>query len=234
MLKIFQTANLVNAEYQKNLNQNGFLEKILTFEDFKKRAVLLKNRIEIDNDTRILLLREAADFKDFKKLHLSLDFISFLQNSSLIFSFFEEIANELVNFNSLKTADAYAEYSERIEVLEKLKERYEKILDKKGYVDSILIPKIYTLNYSFLKTFKKILFYQIDYINAFEMKLLEEISKIVPLYIKFKIDSNNKAIVKHYKLKEELEDNFYYTIDLTNKKIIEKEPLKNENFFKQN
>ncbi len=230
MLKIFQTANLVNREKQKYLSQNGFVDKIITFEDFKKRALLLEERVLIDNDTRILLLREAANFKDFKKLRFSLDFIFFLENSPFIFSFFEETSKELVNLDDLKEADAYAEYADKIEILEKLKERYKQILDKRGYADIIFLPQIYKLNLSFLNSFKKAIFYQIDYLNAFEVKFLRQIAKIKPFNVKIKIDKYNQAIAKHYKEFFPLKEGFYYEIDLYNLQIIKKEPIEEKDF----
>lgn len=230
MLKIFQTANLVNREKQKYLSQNGFVDKIITFEDFKKRALLLEERVLIDNDTRILLLREAANFKDFTKLRFSLDFIFFLENSPFIFSFFEETSKELVNLDDLKEADAYAEYADKIEILEKLKERYKQILDKRGYADIIFLPQIYKLNLSFLNSFKKAIFYQIDYLNAFEVKFLKQIAKIKPFYIKIKIDKYNQAIAKHYRDIFSLKEGFSYEIDLSKLQIIKKEPIEEKDF----
>ena len=231
MLKIFQTANLANREKQKYLSQNGFIDKITTFEDFKKRALLLEDRVWIDNDTRILLLREAANFKDFKKLHFSLDFISFLENSSFIFSFFEETSKELVDLKDLKEADAYAEYSDKIEILERLKERYKQILDKRGYADTIFLPQTYKLNLSFINSFKKAIFYQIDYLNAFEVKILLQIAKIKPFYLKIQLDKYNQAIAKHYKETLSLKEGFSYEIDLSNLQIIKKEPIENKEFL---
>ena len=230
MLKIFQTANLVNREKQKYLSQNGFVDKIITFEDFKKRALLLEERVLIDNDTRILLLREAANFKDFKKLRFSLDFIFFLENSPFIFSFFEETSKELVNLDDLKEADAYAEYADKIEILEKLKERYKQILDKRGYADIIFLPQIYKLNLSFLNSFKKAIFYQIDYLNAFEVKFLKQIAKIKPFNVKIKIDKYNQAIAKHYRDIFSLKEGFSYEIDLSKLQIIKKEPIEEKDF----
>ncbi len=230
MLKIFQTANLVNREKQKYLSQNGFVDKIITFEDFKKRALLLEERVLIDNDTRILLLREAANFKDFKKLRFSLDFIFFLENSPFIFSFFEETSKELVNLDDLKEADAYAEYADKIEILEKLKERYKQILDKRGYADIIFLPQIYKLNLSFLNSFKKAIFYQIDYLNAFEVKFLRQIAKIKPFNVKIKIDKYNQAIAKHYIDIFSLKEGFSYEIDLSKLQIIKKEPIEEKDF----
>ncbi len=221
MLRIFQTGFLANQEHQKNLSQNGFIDKILTFEDFKNRAILVENSIAIDNDTRTLLLREAAKFEDFKKLGFSLDFISFLQNSSFIISFLQECSLEKIDLNELKKTDAYAEYEEKIDVLQTLKQRYEKLLKAKNYIDPIFLPQNYRLNTSFIKSFEKIIFYQIDYINNFEFDLLSEISQVRPVFINLKLTKLNKALSKHYsKIGLNLKENFEYLINLSEKRVI--------------
>jgi len=225
-LKIFHNANLIQNEYQRYISSNGFIDKMISFEDFKQRSLLIDDKIFPDPDTRVLLLREAADFEGFEKLKFKLDFISFLESSSYIFSFLQECADEFVDLKKLKSSDPYAEFEERIDILRELKKRYKKLLDKKGYGDGIFTPKEYRLNLSFIKSFQKIIFYQEDYISSFELKLLDEASKTVSVFIKIKIDDFNSKVASKYEgLGIFLEKGYEYEINLSSKKILKKTPL---------
>lgn len=225
-LKLFETPSLIQKETEKYLRKNGFIDRMMTVEDFLKRALLFEEKSFIDEDIRVLLLREAADFEDFEKLKFKRDFISFLESSPFILSFLEECSRELVNLDDLENADIFAEYVERIEVIKRLRFRYEDILQKRGYIDPIFSPFYYRLNISFIKSFREITLFQNGYINAFWMKIFLEISEIVPFYVSVSINDFNKIVKNRYEgIGFELEEGFSYLLDLSEKKILKKEKI---------
>ncbi len=226
VLKLFETPLSLQNEYKNYLQTNGFIDRMMTVDDFLKRVLLFDDKTFIESDTRVLLLREAADFEEFEKLKFKRDFIPFLESSSFIFSFFEECSNELVELEKLKKADLFAEYFERVDVLIKLRERYKRLLEEKDYIDPIFMPFEYRLNISFLNSFTEIVFYQKSYLNSFLTDIFFKISQIVSFKVDLVIDEFNEIVEKRYeKYGFDFEGEGEYLLDFTQRKILEKNPL---------
>lgn len=184
-LHIYPTSRALRKVSSEHKRTEGFLPALMRMDEFEKRAVLIENRMMIDPMQRILLLKEAANFEDFKVLNLNVSLVRFFTKSELIFKFFEELAAESVSFTSLMQADAYAEFTTHIEVLEHLFENYRTLLESKGFVDRAFIPLQYRLNEGFIANFEHIDIFVEGYLSRFELGLLEKISQRVPLVIHY-------------------------------------------------
>lgn len=226
-LKLFETALSLQNEYKKYLSIDGFLDRMMTVEDFVKRALLFDDKIFIENDTRVLLLKEASDFEGFETLKFKREFISFIESAPFIFSFFEECSKELVNLEELKKADIFEEYVERADVLIELRDRYEKLLKDRGYMDPVFAPFDYRLNFSFLNSFDEIFLYQSGYLNSFLTELFLKIAKEVPFKVSLVIDEFNDVVRRKYeKYGFVFEGEGEYLLDLSKREAFKKEDLK--------
>jgi inactivated superfamily I helicase/RecB family exonuclease len=222
-LVIYPTSRAIRERIKNELKHDSILPKIITIGEFEKKAVLVEGYTFIDQDTRVMLLNEASSFSTFSKLNIDREFFVFLKNSKYLFSFFDELAVELIDINSLQQYDTYASYLEHLEILSTLLEKYKELLREKKYVDKLTLPSLYRLNLSYLKSFENIEFYLEGYLNNYEFKLLLDISKIVPLNLHISTNNFNKKMVDKFRdLNLELENNHDYVIDLSNKKIIYK------------
>ena len=225
-LFVFPTARSLREYKDKLLSIDQFLPKLLTIDEFEKRAVIVKNKKSIDKDTRVIILRKATDFKDFKKLNIENEFFSFLNSSNYFFRFFEEISLEGVDIKTLQEKDIYAEYIEHLLILEQLKNRYIKELDKEGYFDKINLRDSYEINQEYLKNFETIEIFLEGFLTRFETDLFEKISKITKLIIHFKTNRYNKKMQERFKdLGFRLSNNKSYVLDFTNKEIKEENEL---------
>jgi len=130
-LEIYPTSRAIREQISNLLSQNTFLPKYITIGDFEKKALLVPARTFIDEDTKVLIMQEASDFSNFTELNIDREFFSFLKNSKYLFSFFEELAVELVDISKLKQFDTYANYDEHLEILQTLREKYITLLDQK-------------------------------------------------------------------------------------------------------
>ena len=74
-------------------------------------------------------------------------------------------------------ADAYAEFGTHLEILERLLENYQILLDERGYTDKAFIPTAYILNEGFLKAYGQIEIHLEGYLSHFELALLEKIAQ---------------------------------------------------------
>ncbi|WP_200762776.1 PD-(D/E)XK nuclease family protein [Nitrosophilus alvini] len=225
---IFPTVRAIRQERARlQAKGNVFLPKMVTIDEFIKRSVIVPGKKAVDEDTRVILLGRAADFDDFKKLKIERDFFKFLKNSDFFFRFFEELSVEKVDISSLYITDIYAEYSEHLDILQELKRRYEKLLEEYSFFDRFQIPSLYRLNRNFIGQIEYVKLYLEGFATNFELELFDSISKERDFFINYTANGfNEKMSQKLEKLGfGTLEVGFSYSLDLTNKEILEKKAL---------
>ncbi|NPA74061.1 MAG: PD-(D/E)XK nuclease family protein [Epsilonproteobacteria bacterium] len=224
LLRVFPTNRSIKDSFSSQ--KNSFLTKSVTIDEFEKKAVRVKGKKEIDKDKRVLLLKEAADFKNFSKLKIKNDYLSFLKSSDFLLGFFDELALEKVDIEHINTKDTYAEYEEHLAILKELFEKYKSLLEKNEYYDRAILTKLYEINEAYIKRFDKIELYLDGYLSNFEMELFLKIAKIKKFYILFDATKFNKKMQDRFKESGiELKSGFRYLIDLSEKRVIEKEPF---------
>jgi RecB family exonuclease len=226
-LVIYPTSRAIRANLKSDLSIDSMLPKRITIGDFEKKVLLAKGRTFIDEDTRILLLKEASQFSTFKNLHIDREFFVFLKNAKFLFGFFEELAVELIEIDTLKNADVYASYGEHLEILETLQAKYLSLLDEHHYCDKILLPKIYELNHSYLESLDEIELYLEGYLNNFEFAFFIEIAKNKKVIIDLHTNAfNEKMRLKFESLGFSLKTGYHYKLNLSTI-MIESENISN-------
>ncbi len=224
-LELFPTSRAIRIALEDFKNNNQIIPKLMTIGEFEQKAVYVHNRSFIDEDTRVLLLKEACSFSEFKKLKLPTEFFSFFKNSKFIFSFLDELAQEKIDIKSLSAHDIYLEYEEHMAVLELVRENYIKLLDKNGYCDKLTMPSLYQLNNSFIKSFSKIVLNLEGYLTNYEIELFLKISKLTNVEVRFqKTSFNQNMFLKLEPFGENLK-----TFEIKNNtRLITKESFKDE------
>ncbi|MDH4944393.1 PD-(D/E)XK nuclease family protein [Sulfurimonas sp. C5] len=218
---VFSSSRAIRHEQLKNKNQTLFLPSYITMSEFISKLCIVHGYKYIDDDSRILLLLQASDFKAFEKLQIERNFFTFTKNSSYIFKFFEELSAELYDINNLRNADLYAEYEEHITILEELYHRYEALCNEKKVLDKIFLPKLYSFNQGFLKATKSVTINLDGYLTNFEIELLEQTALQLELQIRFfATPFNHKMQQKFEEFGFELQSGYEYLLNLTTKAII--------------
>jgi CRISPR/Cas system-associated exonuclease Cas4 (RecB family) len=196
MIEIFSTARQVREFYESFAETNQLMPKAITIAEFESKACIVPDAVQADDDTRSLLMREAALFENFEKLKIPHEFMVFLQNSEYIFRFFEEFSNEEIEIDELDLSDTYAEFSEHIAILKELLTRYCALLRKNSLYDAITLPKIAGINNSYLSSLGGIRIHLEGYLSAFELRLLKEAEKFCTVYIATPITAYNQKVKK--------------------------------------
>jgi ATP-dependent helicase/nuclease subunit B len=218
---VLSSSRAIRHEQLKNKNQTIFLPEFITMGEFISKLCVVSDYKYIDDDSRILLLLQASDFKEFAKLQIERNFFTFTKNSSYIFKFFEELSAELYDIKNLHQADLYAEYDEHITILEELYKRYEHLCNEKKILDKIFLPKLYTFHKPFLKTKEKITIALDGYLTNFELSLLEQVAEETELFIEFTATPYNlKMQEKFAELGFDLKVGYLYTLNFSNKEIV--------------
>ncbi len=219
--EVLPSARAIRAEILREKEQNTFLPRYITISEFLQRALIVDGCRRVDNDTRTLLLLEATDFKCFPDLQIERNFFTFTQNSTYLFRFFEELSGELVEIAALEQADTYGDYEEHILILRELYQRYEKLCKKKKILDPIFLPKRYRLNQTYIENLGTLKLIAEGYLTNFEMKLLQEVSELIPVVISFYANNyNQKMQSKFIDLGIPVENEKVQTIDLSNRSLL--------------
>ncbi|PHS37361.1 MAG: hypothetical protein COB07_10995 [Sulfurovum sp.] len=223
-LRIYPTSRALRTVSARLKEQDGFLPTLMRMDEFEQRAILIENKIQIDPLQRILLLREAAKFESFDVLNVNRDLVRFFTKSDAIFKFFEELAAENVNFETLASADAYVEFETHLAILEQLLENYHQLLKKRGFTDKAFIPKSYKVNEGFLQSYEKIEIHLEGYLSHFELELLEKVSQKTQVIIHYSSSKFNKKMLERFEAYGiTLPMDRHLSFDLSNKKVIVQE-----------
>lgn len=213
----------------KQLSMEGdalFLPNYIAMNDFISKLCMVEDFKTVDNDSRVLLLLEASDFKSFFKLQIQRNFFTFTKNSSYIFKFFEELSAELYDIKNLSIADVYGEYEEHIAILQELYLRYEELCKSRKILDKIFLPKLYSFNENFVKAYRHIELYLEGHLTNFEFELLSKCTQFCTVEIIFNATRfNTKMQQKFLEFGLELEHGFSYKILLNTKEMLQKERL---------
>jgi ATP-dependent helicase/nuclease subunit B len=213
---ILPSSRAIRSHILKEQGEDGFLPNFLTIGEFLQRVLRVDGYHRVDDDTRTLLLLEAADFKNFESLNIERNFFTFIQNASFLFRFFEELSGELVEIGTLEFADTYGDYEEHIAILNELFHRYRALCEEKKVLDPIFLPRQYTLNENYLKSLGEVELYALGYLTNFEMQVLLECARITPFSLRYSANRfNTKLTRKLEKLGIDIAVDSTQTIDLT-------------------
>ncbi len=220
---ILPSARAIRHEQLQIESSSLFLPNYITVSEFISKLCIVKDFKICDEDSRVLLLLEASDFKEFSSLQIERNFFTFTKNSSYIFKFFEELSAELYDINNLDLADIYAEYEEHISILQELYKRYEALCSERKILDRIFLPKLYSFNEEYALSHKNILLHVDGHLTNFEFELLEKCTEFSNVEILFTTTAfNTKMQSKFSDIGIELEKGFEYKISLNSKEITSK------------
>ena len=228
MIHLFPTSRAVRSFYDLLKDQNCLLPYALPIAEFQSKAIVVPERILADEDTRLLLMQEAADASAFSALHIPKEFMAFLRNSEYLFRFFEELVAEERDFDDLENADTYVEFGEHLSLLKVLKSRYVALLEAHHLYDRITLPSLYELNTAYLEETDGVHLHLEGYLSRFELELFKAISAYIPVHISLHVNTYAKKMVAVFK-EEGIDIAFdgMITFDLASGTILHKEPRNN-------
>ncbi|BDY13701.1 PD-(D/E)XK nuclease family protein [Hydrogenimonas cancrithermarum] len=203
-------------------HDNTILPKLYTIDEFLKRCVVVPERVFVDEATRVLYLYRAIEGVDIGKLGFEKSFLSFVQNSTFIFRFFEELFAERVTLDAIRMADTYADFEDHLRLLEEIYSRYRALLESEGMADRITIGD-YRLGERFLEQFERIDLYVEGYLSRFEIGVLEKIT--TPLRLHFVSTPFNAKLIDRLGIEERLPVDYRFELDWQRRKIANRAPL---------
>ncbi len=228
-LIIFPTSRAIRETLQ-GCNE-GFLPTYMGMGDFLDRVIKSEKLTTPDDDLRLLALHEASNFSAFDKLHIERNFFTFIQNSTYLFRFFEELSGEMVVLQALENADVYGEYEEHITILGHLWKNYKEIVALRGWSDPIFSKSSVQINEQYVRGFESITLFIEGYLSRYELEVLKVCAELVLLECIYHATVYNEKMTE--RLREcslEIEVGYRYRFSLSERLILERskiEPLKN-------
>jgi len=219
-LIIFPTSRAIRDTLENY--SEGFLPTLMGMGDFLDRVILSENVVSPDNDLRLLALHEASNFATFDKLLIERNFFTFIQNSSYIFRFFEELSGEMVSIDALEGADVYGEYEEHIAILKQLWFAYREIVQSRGWSDPIFSKSAIKINEGYVRGFETITVHVEGYLSRYELEVLcacAAITRVECLY--YATTFNEKMSMRFRELSLEIEAGYQYRLNLSDMSIVE-------------
>ena len=225
-LHIYPTSRSIRESISSFKNSDGFLPHLMRMDEFLERIVIIPDRYKAQMSQRIFWLREASEFDSFEDLGSRRELIRFFSHSEDFFRFFEELAWERVELKSLKEADAYAQYMDHLEILDKLLRGYIDILEREKAYDRIIIPKLYQINRSFLASIDEIELFLEGYLSRFELEILEKLAKDIELKIHWRTTPYNEKMRQRFiEVGIELPKESEVLFSLSQKRLLSKESI---------
>ncbi|RLA69449.1 MAG: PD-(D/E)XK nuclease family protein [Epsilonproteobacteria bacterium] len=226
---ILPTSRAIRTHILQLKSGNSFIPRYMTMSEFLQRALVVDGYTRVDDDTRTLLLLEAADFSAFAALQIERNFFTFTKNSTYLFRFFEELSGELIDIDTLDAADTYGDYAEHISILQELYLRYERICTERKILDPIFLAKQYKLNSAYVKSLIEVELVVEGYITNFEMKVLLFCANLIPFSLHFYANQFNRKMQNKFRdLGIEVNEDQEQIIDLNSLVIKEHSSFKSE------
>ena len=228
-LHIYPTARAIRQALLEEREHDALLPTFMRIDEFERRAIVLPKLTMIDPLQRRLLLQQASYFATFDDLKINRDLVRFFTKSDAIFSFFEELSHEHVSFADLIEGDAYVEFSEHIDVLEKLLENYQRLLLERGLIDRVFVPKQYQLNQGFVKSYDGFELHLEGYLSYFELSLIEQIAESKPFIIHMQTSKFNQKVQDRFlEMGVALPSNSMLSFDLHSREIVSQKLVSEE------
>lgn len=229
ILEVFSTKRAIKERNKAYLKQNCMLSPALSFDEFLNKAIIVNGLIRADSNTKILIMQESANAVKAvaSELKIPLEFFAFLKSSEYLFAFFSELKRQKVSIEMLQQKDIYANFDEHLQILSQLEKEYLTRLKNAGFYDDISVCELYDINWDFILNYEQINVRVDGILNAYELEILNKISKRILVILSFSISKFNK------KLARELEKNcqtsfksgFAYDFNLSKNEILNTQKL---------
>ncbi|MEF3190960.1 MAG: PD-(D/E)XK nuclease family protein [Campylobacterales bacterium] len=225
-LEIWPTSRALRERQRQLRATTQLTPRLMSIENFFQEAILIKEGIVADDSIRLMLLKEAATEVDLHgPFGFTTEFLSFLESSPHLFSFFDEMADEGVMLEELRGYDLYAQYEEHLSTLIELRDGYHRRLKERGFYDRSLAPA-WQLNRNWLSNFKQATLYLEGYLTKREMAIIDEVSQILPITIIFRASSFSHGMLQRLKRwGGDLTEGYEYHIALPQAQVVARQPI---------
>ncbi len=214
-LFVFPTNRALNNFYINY--KSNILPDATTIKNLLQEAIIVDKKTKIPKYIRKIILWDIIDKFEVEKIGFDSTFLRFLENSSFLFNFFDEIESALINIKDIDISDTYGDYEDHLRIINKIYDTYKQRLEELKLYDN---PTSYRLNNAYLKYYSNINIYIDGLISNKDFNIIKSISNITNVNIIFECSKYNEFIFnklfgKNFKTYNQ------YTININTNKIID-------------
>lgn len=202
--KITYTKEVLLPEIAKDFFMSAALQEVRNIESLKNKN---------DKASKVSYLLSFED-----------NFLNYLETSNMLLNFYNELRNYKIPINresllKFSEIDTYDLYSKELNILANIYEKYLENLKLNDFCDCIYSDKVgknYEINKSFLESFSSIHIELEGFISPLQYEILQNASKIIPIFLYFNTDIYNIKNFKILNISENLQKNMKYTYCIHN------------------
>lgn len=212
-LFVFPTNRALNDFYINY--KSSILPDATTIKGFFDEVIIIDKKTKIPKHLRKIILWDIIDEFEVKKIGFDKTFLRFLENSSFLFNFFDEIESALIDIKDIDSSDTYGDYEDHLRIINKIYNAYKQRLDDLNLYDN---ATSYRLNTAYLKYYKNIDIYIDGLVSNKDFSIIKSISNITNINLIFECSRYNTFIFDKlfdYKFKPQMR----YTININTNKI---------------
>ena len=212
-LFVFPTNRALNHFY---INcEDSVLPRATTIRSFFEEAIIINQKSKIPKKLRKIILWDIISGFEIEKIGFDKTFLRFLENSSFLFNFFDEIESANIDIKNIDISDTYGDYEDHLRILNNIYDAYKKRLDELNLYDN---PKDYRLNSAYIRYYQYIEIYIDGLLSNRDFQLIKEITQFSNIDLIFEISAYNKNIFENL-LNQEFNTNTKYTYNLNTNTI---------------
>ncbi|PAF44244.1 PD-(D/E)XK nuclease family protein [Helicobacter sp. 11S02596-1] len=207
----------------------GFLPVAMSVSEFFESILFVKDRRKIPKNIRkVFLLSAIASVVDSRQgfermLVFEKSFLAYLESSSFLFGFFDELALSCLDFEDIPLKDTYGDYEEHLAILGEIYAIYTQKLRDFGFFD-LIYGQDYEILSDFFERFSCVEFQLDGFLSKQEKNILYKISSLLPVFVHIECDRYNQ---EHFGfLGVGLKQDFCYKINLSTSEILSETPMR--------
>ncbi len=212
-LFVFSSNRALHNFYQSS--DEVFLPEAENIKNFFQNIIIVKDKVKIPNTLRCVLLWSIVQHIDIEKIGFDKAFLRFLDNSTFLLRFFDELESSMVNLKDIDISDTYGDYEDHLRIINKIYDAYKLELDRLHLYD---IEVDFSLYSAYLQYYDNIHIAIDGILSKKDFFILQNACKYTNINISFTYDKYN-AFVFDEILNVQLEYDNKYTYNVNNNAI---------------
>lgn len=197
--------------YKYLTTDNIFLPNAININEFFNDIIIVPNRTKLPKQLRTIFLWKAIEHIEIRKLGFDKAFLSFLENSNFLFSFFDELESSKINIKDIDISDTYGDYEDHLRILEQIYQSYIKLLNNAKLYD---VGADFSLNTTYLSKYEHIYIFIDGVLSRRDLEILELAKEYSDIQIEFIYTKyNSKVFDKILPFSLEFDNKYIFSIN---------------------
>ncbi|RAX53068.1 hypothetical protein CCY99_06795 [Helicobacter sp. 16-1353] len=222
-LFVFSSNRALNDFYINS--SDTLLPEAKNIKTFFEDIIIVDDKIKLSKSLRSIILWSIIGNIDIEKIGFDKAFLRFLENSSFLLNFFDELESAMVDIKDIDISDTYGDYEDHLRIINNIYNAYKNELEKRHLYD---IGVDFTLHKSYLEYYENIYIFIDGILSIKDFHILKMASSYTNIEIIFEYNKYNSFIFDRI-LTQKLNVGNKYIFNINKNEIIKETPLLQHN-----